>query len=149
MVFSKRNKNVQALVRARMNRIALQKSRKEDKRLRAEQKELRNYLLTNKEKRWEDRVKPGDVVNLVEDDSPFLWTYGGVLWRGLKNSWTGYKIGRKYGELGGDVEEQRRQRECAVKIQTFQELLRVDVDDFSRIGISKDYKEGDYRGEDI
>jgi hypothetical protein len=142
MVFSKRNKNVQALVRARMERVARQRSRKEDKRLRAEQKELRNYLLTNKEKRWEDRVKPGDVVNLVEDDdSPFLWTYGGVLWRGLKNSWTGYKIGKRYGELGGDVEEQRRQRECAVKIQTFQELLRVNVDDFSRIGV--------YKGKDL
>lgn len=137
-----------------MQKTLKQKLAKEDKRLKAEQKELRDYLLTNnKERKKKERVKPGDIVNLIEYDSPFIIVRGSQMWRGLKNSWTGYKIGLRFGEKGGDVVEQRRQRECAVKIQELQSLLNVDVDDFSRIGISKAGRdkiiEGDYRGEDI
>ena len=59
----------------------------------------------------------------------------------------------------GDVIEQKRQRECAVKVQEIQGLLRLDIDDFSHIGISKaghlhpegykTYNNDEFLGEDI
>jgi hypothetical protein len=135
-VFSKKDK-LKRRIRARMQVIKNQKLKKEDKFLRAQQKELRDYLLHRKEK--PKAVGFDEIVNLADrDDSPFMYIQGAVLWNGLKKSWMGYKIGKRFGQEGGDPEEQRRQKECAIKIQTLQELLRVDVDDFTHIGISKE-----------
>ena len=140
-----------------MERTLKRKLRKEDFKLRQEQKELRDYLLHKKSK--PDIVKPEDIVNLIDyPDSPYMYVKGSNLWQGLKDSWLGYKIGKRKGGLG-DVIEQKRQRECAVKVQEIQGLLRLDIDDFSHIGISKPghlhpegyktYNNDEFLGEDI
>ena len=139
-----------------MEKTLKRKLKKEDFKLRQEQKELRDYL-NNKKK--PNIVKPEDIVNLIDyPDSPYMYVKGSNLWQGLKDSWLGYKIGKRKGGLG-DVIEQKRQRECAVKVQEIQNLLRLDIDDFSHIGISKagyidpegykKYNNDEFLGEDI
>ena len=139
-----------------MEKTLKRKLKKEDFKLRQEQKELRDYL-NNKKK--PNIVKPEDIVNLIDyPDSPYMYVKGSNLWQGLKDSWLGYKIGKRKCGLG-DVIEQKRQRECAVKVQEIQNLLRLDIDDFSHIGISKagyidpegykKYNNDEFLGEDI
>ena len=154
MGLKKSNKTLRRLVQARIAAVQKRKARIDDRKLIAEQKELRDYLITKKDK-VRHIVQPNEILNLMDnEESPYILVRGSSLWKGLKDSWLGYKIGKRKGSLG-DIEEQRRQRECAVKVQEIQSLLGVDVDDFKHIGISKAGHlnptniKGDYLGEDI
>ena len=114
-----------------MEQTLKRKLREQERQAKASQKELREYLLTKKDMPPRQAVKADEIISLADNyDSPYMFTYGWVLWGGLKRSWLGYKIGKRLGEEGGDRLEQIRQKECAVKVQKIEKLLNVDVDEF-------------------
>lgn len=114
-----------------MERNAKKKLKEQDIAVRAQQKELREFVLTRKDKVKEELVQPDEIVSLADYyNSPYMTIQGIHLWRGLKRSWQGYKIGKRLGE-SGDVFEKERQKECAIKIQEIQKLLRAEMDEFS------------------
>ena len=120
------------MVQARLEKSLKKKLQDRDRVARSQQKELREFVLTRKDNpSVEEKVKPDEIVNLEDNyNSPYMFITGDRLWGGLKRSWKGYKIGKVKGEDGGDIIEQQRQRECAVKVQELQKLLRTDVDEF-------------------
>lgn len=129
-----KSKTVKRLVRLRLEKSLKAKLKERDKKIKEDQKELRYHLYRDKPK-----VKADEIIYLSDNyDTPYMFVEGHTLWWGLKRSWLGFKIGKVKGEDGGDMEEQRRQRECAVKIQDLQSLLKLPVEDFSRIGVTKD-----------
>src|SRR5690606_6276055 len=126
----KSNKIIRRMVKARMEKTLKRKLQEQNRRAHADQKELREFVLTRKDKPQVERVKPDEIISLMEDyNSPYLSMKGIMMWRGLERSWLGYKIGKVVGE-SGDVFEKERQKEYALKVQELQRLLRVDVDEF-------------------
>lgn len=120
------------MVQARLEKSLQKKMKEENRIIRSQQKELKEFVLTRKDKPSSvEKVQPDEIVNLANNyDSPYMSIKGAQLWGGLKRSWQGYKIGKRLGEDEGDVFEKERQKECAVKVQELQKLLRTDVDEF-------------------
>ena len=120
------------MVQARLEKSLQKKMKEENRIVRSQQKELKEFVLTRKDKPSSvEKVQPDEIVNLANNyDSPYMSIKGAQLWGGLKRSWQGYKIGKRLGEDEGDVFEKERQKECAVKVQELQKLLRTDVDEF-------------------
>ena len=122
---------IRKMVQARLEKSLQKKMKEENRIVRSQQKELKEFVLTRKDKPTVEKVQPDEIVNLSNNyDSPYMSIKGAQLWGGLKRSWQGYKIGKRLGEDEGDVFEKERQKECAVKVQELQKLLRTDVDEF-------------------
>lgn len=123
---------IRKMVQARLEKSLQKKMKEENRIVRSQQKELKEFVLTRKDKPSSvEKVQPDEIVNLANNyDSPYMSIKGAQLWGGLKRSWQGYKIGKRLGEDEGDVFEKERQKECAVKVQELQKLLRTDVDEF-------------------
>lgn len=117
----------------------------ENKILRAQQREYKDYLVNNKRKNTVTGghelppVRSDELVSLLHlPDSPYLVTTGGGLWSGLIKSWTGFKIAKNALEEGNNSvieEETEKEKKYGKNIQEFQELLRLYVEDFSNIGV--------------
>ena len=79
---NKSNVIVKRLVQARLEKQLKRKLIQQDRIIRANQKELREFVLTRKDKLREDRVvKPDEIISLGYD-SPYMVIEGARLWGG-------------------------------------------------------------------
>lgn len=149
------NYDVRRLIKKQYEKSLKDKLAKDNKAMKKEQQGLKDFLVYRKDRKVLDRK---DWVK-TDDDSPLLAVQGGVLFNNLRETWTGYRIGKNKEE---DDEERRKEIEYAVKIQAIQKKIGYSTSDFSRIGISRDAEdsgraemikkyidEGEYLGDDI